>query len=159
MIRAMSVSPIPAADGLRIRPVTAEDAAGLVPLLDQLGYRLDVPEIQQRIRRILGDREHCLLLAESEDVTPQALLHVYGRSALEKPPEAVVQALVVRDTGRGRGLGRRMMALAEEWAAGRGYRYVSLSSQTSRRDAHAFYEGLGYARYATSHQYRKTIGG
>jgi len=58
---------------------------------------------------------------------------------------------------RGRGLGRRMMALAERWAAAQGYRHVSLSSQTSRDGAHAFYRGLGYKVYGTSHQFRKTL--
>ena len=87
-----------------------------------------------------------------------ALLHVYGRAALEKPPEAVVQALVVREGIRGKGVGRLMMARAEEWAVAQGYRYVSLSSQVARDAAHDFYRRLGYERYATSHQFRKRLG-
>ncbi len=141
----------------RVRPVTAADAGALKPLLAQLGYALEDAEIRQRIGRIAGAAGQYLVVAEDTDGAPMALLHVYGRAALEKPPEAVVQALVVRDGLRGQGVGRAMMALAEAWARQAGYRHVSLSSQVSRAEAHAFYEGLGYARYATSHQFRKTL--
>jgi GNAT superfamily N-acetyltransferase len=144
-------------EDFRVRPVTAADAAALRPLLAQLGYALDEDAIRQRIGRIADAGGHYLVTAEDAKGSLVALLHVYGRAALEKPPEAVVQALVVRDCLRGRGVGRAMMALAERWAADAGYRYVSLSSQVSRDGAHAFYEGLGYARYATSHQFRKAL--
>ena len=141
----------------RIRPVTPADAPALRPLLAQLGYALDAAEIAARIARVAGADGHYLVLAEGADGAPDALLHVFGRAALEKPAEAVVQALVVRDGLRGRGLGRAMMALAEAWARQAGYRHISLNSQVSRDDAHAFYERLGYARYATSHQFRKAL--
>ena len=140
-----------------IRQGVAGDAAAVRPLLGQLGYDLEEPEIERRIARIAGAAGHCLLVAEDNEGRPVALLHVFGRAALEKPPEAVVQALVVRDGVRRRGLGRAMMALAEKWAVERGYRYISLGSQVGREQAHAFYRRLGYERYATSHQFRKSI--
>jgi GNAT superfamily N-acetyltransferase len=141
----------------RVRAVAVADAAALKPLLAQLGYALEEPEIRSRIEHIRAAGRQFLVVAEDADSALAALLHVYGRAALEKPPEAVVQALVVRDGLRGQGLGRAMMALAEGWAREAGYRHISLSSQTGRDAAHAFYEGLGYARYATSHQFRKTL--
>ena len=141
----------------RVRAATAADAAALEPLLAQLGYALEEAEIRRRIERIASAGGHYLVVAEDADGALTAMLHVYGRAALEKPPEAVVQALVVRDDLRGQGVGRAMMALAENWARDAGYRYISLSSQTSRDAAHAFYEGIGYARYATSHQFRKSL--
>ena len=141
----------------RVRAAAAADAAALKPLLAQLGYELEEAEIRRRIERIGSAGGHYLVVAEDADGSLAALLHVYGRAALEKPAEAVVQALVVRDDLRGRGVGRAMMALAERWATDAGYRHISLSSQIGREAAHAFYEGLGYARYATSHQFRKTL--
>lgn len=142
---------------MKIRPVTASDTGALQPLLEQLGYAVSEAEIKKRIARLVLSGEHCLVLAGGEDGAPLALLHVYGRPALEKPPEAVVQALVVRDEARGRGIGQAMMAYAEDWAAAHGYRHVSLSSQVERDGAHEFYRRLGYSRYATSHHFRKTI--
>jgi GNAT superfamily N-acetyltransferase len=50
-----------------------------------------------------------------------ALCHIYARPALEKPPEAVVQVLVVDRAHQDKGIGKRMMAAAERWAAARGF--------------------------------------
>ncbi|HZU90798.1 MAG TPA: GNAT family N-acetyltransferase, partial [Stellaceae bacterium] len=80
------------------------------------------------------------------------------RPAFDKPPEVVVQAIVVDAAGRGRGIGKSLMAAAEDWAAGRGYDSVSLYSRTARAAAHAFYAALGYEPVATSHLFRRTFG-
>jgi len=44
----------------------------------------------------------------------------------------------------GTGAGRALMAAAEAWAHGRGYRYVSLHVNAPNERAKAFYELLGY---------------
>jgi GNAT superfamily N-acetyltransferase len=89
--------------------------------------------------------------------TVVALCHIYARPALDKPPEAVVQALVVDQASRGTGVGRIMMAAAEAWAADRGFTSVALASHISRAQAHAFYAAIGYKQSATSHLFRKTL--
>ncbi|MBI3516762.1 MAG: GNAT family N-acetyltransferase, partial [Proteobacteria bacterium] len=86
------------------------------------------------------------------------LLHVYARPAIERPTEAVVQSLVVDATRRKSGIGSILMDTAERWAAARGLTTVALSSNVVRTEAHAFYQGRGYAIAATSHVFRKTIG-
>ena len=140
-----------------IRAAALADSAALRPLLAQLGYALDEAEIAARIGLLTGAEDHILLVAETPGGDLHAAMHVYGRPALEKPPEAVVQSLVVVADRRGSGLGGMMIAHAERWAVEAGFRSISLGSQVSRDGAHAFYERLGYARYATSHQYRKRL--
>jgi GNAT superfamily N-acetyltransferase len=85
------------------------------------------------------------------------LLHVYARPAFDKPPEAVVQALVVETTARKYGVGKALMMIAENWARQKGFRSVSLASNIVRGDAHAFYEAIGYSSFATSHLFRKGL--
>jgi ribosomal protein S18 acetylase RimI-like enzyme len=80
---------------------------------------------------------------------------VFRRPALEKPCEAIVQALVTDAGVRGRGLGNALMRLAEEWASARGLESIALHT----RKAQAFYEGLGYNRVASSDLMRKTLHG
>ena len=79
------------------------------------------------------------------------------RPALDKPPETVVQALVVDQASRDSGVGKIMMIAAEKWAADRGFTSVVLASHMSRSDAHAFYESIGDRREGTSHLFRKTF--
>jgi GNAT superfamily N-acetyltransferase len=136
--------------------MTTEDVEAAQGLLVQLGYPLDAREVRRRFDAVMQSADHTVLVA-SRDGRVVALCHAYARPALDKPPEAVVQALVVDHACRGRGLGKTMMEAAEAWAAARGYTSVALGSNVSRADAHAFYAGLGYRNEATSHLFRKTL--
>jgi GNAT superfamily N-acetyltransferase len=141
---------------ISIRRMTAEDIPVSQALLSQLGYPLDVREVQRRYDAVAESTDHTLMVAE-EAGRVIALCHVYVRPALDKPPEAIVQALVVDQACRGNGVGKIVMAAAEMWAAERGFSSVALSSNISRDDAHAFYKALDYKCEATSHLFRKTL--
>jgi GNAT superfamily N-acetyltransferase len=68
------------------------------------------------------------------------------------------QAIIVDAAQRGRGIGKILMAAAEDWAVQRGYQSVFLYSKAVRTDAHTFYHALGYELVATSHSFRRTLG-
>ena len=55
-----------------------------------------------------------------------------------------VEAVRVRDSARGHGLGSAMMHWAIQEARSRGAALVQLTSDTRREDAHRFYERLGF---------------
>jgi GNAT superfamily N-acetyltransferase len=130
-----------------------DDVVVVQGLLAQLGYPMDVAEVRRRHDAVVRSEDHVLMAGE-RDGRVIALCHVYARPALDKTPEAVVQALVVDQTVRGSGAGRTMMEAAEAWAAERGFSSVVLASHVSRSGAHLFYEGIGYQREATSHLFR-----
>ena len=69
----------------------------------------------------------------------------------------VIEGSVALVTGGRRGIGKAFMAAAERWALDHGYRSVSLSSNIARGEAHAFYEAIGYQRFASSHLFRKEL--
>jgi len=154
MIGAMAKDQRP----VRLRPMTRCDTPHSLALLAQLGYRLTQVEAERRYAAVAASARHSLLVAEV-DQRIVGLLHVYARPALEKPPEAVVQALVVDQAFRGAGIGRTLMAAAERWASEQGYRSVALSSNVVRTGAHAFYEAIGYQPIATSRLLRKELSG
>jgi GNAT superfamily N-acetyltransferase len=142
---------------ISIRRMTPQDVAVAQDLLAKLGYPLDAAEVQRRYDAVTRSADHAVMVGEDDDGRVIALCHLYARPALDKPPEAVVQSLVVDLTVRNTGVGKIMMAAAEAWAEDRGFRSVALGSNVSRSDAHAFYESLGYRNEATSHQFRKTL--
>lgn len=141
---------------LAIRPATAADLPAITRLLGQLGYELDAGEAAARLAAVAADPAHAVLvgLAQGRIV---ALLHMYDRPALEKPHEAVVQALVVEDGLRGTGAGQAMMHAAEAWALARGLGSVSLYSSAHRDGAHAFYRRIGYVEAGVSHLFRRVL--
>ena len=57
-----------------------------------------------------------------------------------------VYYLAVAPQRQRRGLGRRLMAAAEQWLAARGVRKIELMIRTSNGAAAGFYEKLGYDR-------------
>jgi GNAT superfamily N-acetyltransferase len=141
---------------LAIREVTVQDLPEVRKLLKQLGYDLSVTEVGVRFEAVAGAADHSLFV-EEQDGQVIALLHVFARPALDKPPQAIVQALVVAEVARGSGAGRRLMETAERWAGQRGFTSVALTSHITRFGAHAFYERLGYRIEATSHLMRKRL--
>jgi GNAT superfamily N-acetyltransferase len=141
---------------ISIRRMTAVDVPVSQVLLSQLGYQTDVQEVRRRYDAVVQSGDHALMVAE-QGGRIIALCHTYARPALDKPPEAVVQALVVDQASRGSGVGKIMMTAAEKWAEDRGFTSVTLASHVSRSDAHAFFESIGYRREGTSHLFRKTL--
>jgi ribosomal protein S18 acetylase RimI-like enzyme len=55
-----------------------------------------------------------------------------------------VYYVAVREDAQGRGLGRAMMAAAEDWLRERGVRKVQLMVRDTNESVVAFYEALGY---------------
>lgn len=57
---------------------------------------------------------------------------------------AEIQELVISPRARGRGIGKRLLAWAEETAKYAGAQQTELSTSTRRHDAHRFYQREGY---------------
>lgn len=141
---------------IAIRPPADTDLPAITRLLGQLGYDLAPSEVAARLTAVAANPAHAVLVGEAEGRVV-ALLHMYDRPALEKPHEAVVQALVVEAGLRGTGAGQAMMHAAEAWALARGLGSVSLYSSAHRDGAHAFYRRIGYDQAAVSHLFRRGL--
>jgi GNAT superfamily N-acetyltransferase len=64
-------------------------------------------------------------------------------------------AVVVDESARGQGIGRLLVAAAEEYFTERGCAMVEVTSNKKRLDAHRFYEQLGYT--GTSFRFAKSL--
>lgn len=135
-----------------IRAFRQADMPTARELLRQLGYEVGIGELAGRLDRLLGAADHHVAVAE-HDGRVAGLVHAFARPALEKPYEAVVQALVVDPAWRGQGIGRALMREAEAWAAARGLPSVVLHT----RSAQAFYARLGYRQVASADFMRKPM--
>ncbi|MBL6078916.1 GNAT family N-acetyltransferase [Belnapia sp. T18] len=142
--------------GIAIRPVEEADLPALPGLLAQLGYPMAAEETARRLTAVLAAPGHAVLVAVREGAV-LGLMHLFLRPALEKPPEVVVQALVVEAGLRGSGLGGRLLRAAEAWARAQGQNSVSLHSGAQREAAHAFYAARGYARVGGAVLFRKQV--
>lgn len=65
-------------------------------------------------------------------------------------PSAIAEDVVVDRACQGQGIGRQMMAHALQQAKEAGCYKLALSSNRKRKDAHAFYESLGFQQHGLS---------
>jgi len=137
-----------------IRTATVEDAPALAGLLDDLGFPAAADAVAFRLRALDLAGETTLVGTQSGVVLGFVTVHV--TPVLHRPtPVGRMTALVVKQDARGQGLGRALVAAAEQRLASRGCGLVEVTSNHALSDAHAFYERLGYAK--TSHRFGKTL--
>lgn len=140
---------------LGVRPAEARDLEAIVRLFaaDETGGHGDAwtepnrPAYEAALRRILRSEDHRLFVAEMNGEvvgTFQTTLipSISGRGGLRLKLEGVQ----VRSDLRSRGIGARMIAVAETVARDAGAGSIELSSNKKRVDAHRFYERHGYLR-------------
>ena len=132
-----------------VRDARPDDVAAVHRLIGQLADAPELPEFRRRFDRVVSADGQRIIVAEA-DGEVVGVLHMFERAALEKPCEAVVQALVVDSEARSSGVGEALMREAEAWARHRKLPSVSLYSGDHRKRAHAFYERIGYRIKATS---------
>jgi GNAT superfamily N-acetyltransferase len=86
-----------------------------------------------------------VLVAESPAAEPLGFVHLH--SAIDfftGERHGHVSDIVVKAEAEGRGVGQALMAAAEAWARGLGYRLLSLHVFDGNARARSFYERLGY---------------
>jgi GNAT superfamily N-acetyltransferase len=143
---------------ITIRPLTRRDAAAAGALSGDLGYPADPGVMETRLGAILAEPDHAVFGAEGEDGSLLGWVHVCFRLLLIDPPSALVEGLVVASETRRGGVGRALMAAAENWARDRGAQAVRLRSGAPRADAHAFYRALGYREGKAALGFEKGLG-
>jgi len=124
-----------------IRAVGASDCAAIAELADQFGYRASAGDIERRLADLPVEDE--VVVAETGGRVV-GWIHCALARSLVVEPHALTQGIVVDEAWRGRGIGRRLMAQAGDFARRHGVGYVRLRSGSQRADAHRFYESLGY---------------
>jgi GNAT superfamily N-acetyltransferase len=133
-----------AREGLAIRPAEPADAQRLAALLTQLGYPVTEDEVSHRLTYWLGDPMSLILVAERGGEVA-GCLSVHAIPYLERTGRwGRIESLVVEESARGAGIGRALVAAAEDAARGWGCLAVEVTSSRDRADAHAFYGRMGY---------------
>ncbi len=122
------------------------DAAALATLMGELGYDTSATDMQMRLRRITGDPQYRTFVAVEEGKVCGMIgtfaLYSYEHNDLG----GRILALVVANNSRRGGIGRRLIEAAEHDFAQRNIVRVAVNTRFERKEAHAFYESLGYSR-------------
>lgn len=160
--------PAKPADDIVIRPATAGDRTFLESLDDRLVAEAAGPGLtrdnfaafQSRYTKAALDEApagSATLIAVDGAGTPLGYIHLEPtEDGLSGTTAGYVSIIAVRAEAEGRGVARRLMEEAENWAASRGYRFLLLDVFGSNATAQRFYERRGFV--ADSLRLRRKLG-
>jgi GNAT superfamily N-acetyltransferase len=141
---------------VEIREVLETDLPQLLPLYGQLGMDsgevLPLAEAHRLYRRIKSYPDYRIYCAQWNG----ALVGVFALLVMDNlghmgRPSAILEDVVVDRRWRGCGIGRQMIAWALERCNKKDCYKLSLSSDRRRKEAHGFYERLGFKRHGYSY--------
>jgi len=131
---------------LTIRAAQITDAAALAGLMCELGYDTTEAEMQRRLERILPDERYRTFVAVRYLRVRGMIGTLASYSFEHNDLGGRILALVVSGDSRRSGIARQLMAAAEEDFAHRKITRIAVNARFERKDAHQFYELLGYRR-------------
>ena len=94
---------------------------------------------------------HAYIVQENGEPIASFTLMVFASPSQGGHPQALLDAVVVSRSHRGRGIGEAMVREALLMASQAGCYKLILSSNLKRRDAHRFYESLGFRQHGISY--------
>lgn len=110
-------------------------------------------------RGFIGKDDAAVLVAEEEDFLIGAVAVFVSSSVphsfLTSRPRGHIATIVITERYRDRGIGRKLMAAAEEYAKGKGAQDIKLEVMAFNTGAMDFYRDLGYENF--SHRLSKSL--
>ena len=129
---------------LRVRGVEPGDAEAVATLLDALGYPCGVDEARARIAEFRETPRQFLLIAESNGTPAGFAAMMLNYSITRGANVARLTAMVVHADAHGQGIGRKLLREMETLARRNGAVRLEVTSNPTRKGAHAFYHACGY---------------
>lgn len=129
---------------LTIRAAEAADAEALADLLAQLGYEASSTSIPDRLVALRKEGGIALVAITDQGRVVGAASAARHSTLHADHPTGYITALVIDETVRRQGIGRRLVESIEQWAREHGCHRLSVTSAEHRADAHVFYPSCGF---------------
>jgi len=131
---------------MEIRALTVEDMESLAQLYYQFwNEACDVPKMKASFHAMQGDGAYLLLGAQDGDQLVGSVMGVVCRELYgDCAPFLVLENMIVDKQYRNRGVGKLLFGELEARARLRGCAQIILVTESGRKDAHRFYESMGF---------------
>lgn len=134
---------------IRIEPATAHDLDALGGLLQQLfaieaDFHFDAAKTGRALQQLIDDNRACVLVAREDDKVIGMCTAQLVISTAEGAYSAWVEDVVIDSQHRGKGLGKLLLNVLEEWAKGQGATRLQLLADMQNEPALEFYRHNGW---------------
>ena len=143
-----------------IRTVQVKDAGQIRDLCYQaLGYDSTLEKVATQIDKFNSPDSGHFCFVYEEDQTGNILGYVEAEvyESLYSDAGLNILGLAVFPSAQGRGIGRRLMERVEELAKSKHSAFIRLNSASHRKEAHLFYERIGYEGNKTQKRFLKIM--
>lgn len=130
-----------------INEVSSDDLIELSNLYEELsGKKTNIEKMKENYDWINTNPDYILIGAKDDAKNlVGSLLGIVCHDILgDCRPFMVIENVIVRDNYRRSGIGRKMMNFIEDYCSKKKFHYIMFVSSKSRKEAHKFYESLGY---------------
>jgi len=126
-----------------IRNAEQKDYVAISALSEQLGYKTPHVAVLKRLKEILKNPEHCVLVAVDHD---HIVGWVHGVYSLRIESEIFVEitGLIVDQEYRNKGTGKKLVEHVQNWAKLQNCKLLRARTNTLRAESHPFYEKLNF---------------
>lgn len=134
-----------------IRQIKLKDFVCMQPLLTQLGYPASVEEVQSRFEHLCTLRDYETFVAEENNEVVGMIGFIKQYAFEQDGPFVRIQALVVDEAHRNKGIAHALINQVEAWAKEHHCVALTLNSgnRPEREAAHAFYRKHGFVGKST----------
>lgn len=142
---------------VEICEANAGQAAEISSLTGELGYMADVANTQRWLSHLINSENHQVLVAVNDTKAVCGWIVIEQRLSLETGFKAEITGLIVGQSHRRFGIGKKLVCSAVAWAKKAGLEKVVVRSNIQREASHAFYKEIGFRLKKTAHNYEISI--
>lgn len=131
----------------KVRPAELADATEIAACLSALGYGTSARLVTERLSSFAKSLVDAVFVASvSGHASLLGVVSVHLLPLFHAPGLlGRITSLAVSSETRGKGVGKALVAAAEEWAWSAGAQRMEVTSGDHRLGAHAFYQTVGYS--------------
>lgn len=127
-----------------LRNALIDDFKEIHTLSSQLGYDYPSNLLKNKLKKILTYKDHKIIVVEDDNNKVVGYVHGQIYELLYFDRMINILGIVVDKKYRGKGYGKRLMEKIEEWAKENKCNGIRLISNANRKEAHLFYDKIGY---------------
>jgi GNAT superfamily N-acetyltransferase len=141
---------------MKVRKALKTDVVDVYELTGELGYVVDKKSFNTSFDSLIDNQGHAVFVAEDSGRVV-AYIHVLLKELLITMDTVEIGELIVHEKYQRKGIGRQLVAMAENWATENGYKNVVVGSSNKRTVSHLFYQKIGICYWKEQKLYNKAL--